>query len=84
MILKEASKEALAGAGTTWAQGQNMWRAGLIGTYHFTDGGKNMFENKEISIIVGRAHQQNEKEFFKGREAKNDANFVRFKYTMEI
>ena len=66
------------------AQGQNMWRAGLIGTYHFTAGGKNMFENREISIIVGRAHQQNEKEFFKGREAKNDANFVRFKYTMEI
>lgn len=86
LILKESSDEAqTAVTSDNWTfHGQNMWRAGLIGTYHFTDGGKNMFENKEISIIVGRAHQQNEKEFFKGREAKNDANFVRFKYTMEI
>lgn len=84
MVLQEADKDTLSATGKTWAQGQNMWRAGLVTNYHFTAGGKNLFENREISVIVGRAHQQNEKEFFKGREAKNDANFIRFKYTMEI
>ncbi len=76
--------DALDNAGKSWAKQQNMWRAGLIANYHLSPGGEKLFENAEISVIAGRVHQQKETDFFQGRESKKDANFIRFKYTMEI
>ena len=67
-----------------WSNNQNMWRAGLMLSYHLSPGGEQLFENAEISVITGRVHKQTAQTFFQGRTAKKDANFIRFKYTMGI
>ncbi len=77
-------KDVTANSPALWAKDSDMWRLAAVANYHLDAGGENLFQNAEISIFAGRAHQDKEMTFFKGRGASKDADFVRLKYTMEI
>lgn len=86
LVIKEgdALKELNWGAESNNPAKANMWRAGLMLNYHLNKGGHNLFQNAEISVLAGRIHKQVANPFFQGRGTQKDANFLRFKYTIEI
>jgi len=69
---------------SSWAKDQDVWRLAAVASYHLDPGAENIFQTAEVSVLAGRIHHDKETTYFKGHKASKDADFIRFKYTMQI